>query len=623
MNDSTVPSTDTPGKTAIAGAGTFYLDTNGEIRNEPDRNLDFHYNVTSLLASGCPGGCFTFHIVDIVYDVLFIELEIENPTSLQVWDVRLLYIDLAGKSVLNPDGYIDLFGYLFKPFTAFAKEYGNRAFPVGPGGTDTEMLELKWPAGKPAYVNYLIEVSLGGNCDEPYLVEGSVDPITTTGGLAIIHSKAYDWADDNMVCYADWSSLGGSVEEMQMTSEGHGFRGFILEIDVPAGLAPGLYPVILCAEEPVPKLLRIYNIIQAEVTENTEPINLSDDDVPTQLNFTSKTVNAWNDHIYVVWSEDITGDSKSEIMLKEFNGEWLDEVMVSSETFDLNIWSNPSIAVNQANGNVHVLWEGYADMNMAIGYNKRVGETWQDPNILFRGAFCMDSQIDVEDNDEVHIVLQDSDGPFLCIYWIHDPGTGVFADPFVLAEDISPMTPFYSPAIDHDNTGWVHVPFTTGMNGNNNVAYKRWNGTSWNALYYITNDFKSMWQDITVAPDRKATLIFRKNDTNDLAMRQWTGSWELTDHPVTSGAAIFGIPNIDADSNGNIHLAYCGESDGDRDIYYMVMDATSLVWTAPVNLSNNTSDSENPSLLVGSDDRVHIVWQDDLDGDWDVYYLEM
>jgi hypothetical protein len=106
-------------------------------------------------------------------------------------------------------------------------------------------------------------------------------------------------------------------------------------------------------------------------------------------------------------------------------------------------------------------------------------------------------------------------------------------------------------------------------------------------------------------------------------MKTWSGSWESGEHRVTSGADVFGVPNSDCDSLGNVHLAYCGQSDGDRDIYYTVHNEASGEWSAPINLTDNTSDSQDPSLFVGPDDSVHIVWDDNVDGNYGVYYLSL
>ncbi len=88
INDSTPEAAFSTGETAIAGSGQIVLDPSGTAEIIPDRNAEWHYNVTSLLASGCPGGCFKFTIQNVTGEVWTIELSIENPTALQVHDVR-------------------------------------------------------------------------------------------------------------------------------------------------------------------------------------------------------------------------------------------------------------------------------------------------------------------------------------------------------------------------------------------------------------------------------------------------------------------------------------------------------------------------------------------------------
>jgi len=614
------------GSHTIAAAGTFVLDKETGVLMEPSRDLSFHFNVTGFLQSSCPGGCIHIKIIDITDEIWTIEITIENPTSIQVYDVRVIYYNLAGKKVLNPDGYIDLYGKPVSPFTAFAKEYTNRAFPVGPNGKDSEILELLWPAGKPSYVAYLVDVSVGGNCNEPYMIEADIsNPIPQSGGNATVKSTVFDWQDSPNDCFLDWRILGGNVVQMPLVGQGTGYRAFEMEIDVAAGYTPGEYPLILDALEHKATIVHLYDIVIAEVTKKITPIKLSGDGYSAFLNFTSKTIGAFGDDVYVVWSDDSLISNKPQIYLKEYkDGMWLDKFKLTDATGDQDRWYNPSIAVNALTGDLHFIWEGYvyAYAYSVIVYKDRRNDVWSGNKTLFLGAFCQDSQLTVENNSEIHIVFQDSDGPFLCLYWIHDPGTGTFELASILAESSWPGDPYYAPAIDHDSEGWVHVPFMSGAGGENNIGYKRYNGTSWSGLTWLTSDYNSFYPDITVAANRKATMIYRKDD-NDLWMKTWTGSWETGEHRVTTGAMIFGVPNCDADSNGNVHLAYCGQSDGDMDIYYTMHDESSDTWSAPVNLSDNTSDSCYPSLFVGPDDAVHIVWVDDINSECGVYYLSM
>lgn len=609
------------GQNSITQTGQIILSEDGNLQIVPDRGVSGHYNVTGWLS----GGYFTYRLLGFADRVLTVELKIVNPTSLQVYDVRVMYTDLQGKTVLNPDGYTDLFGNPICPFTAFGKEYTRRAFPVGPGGVDTEILELYWPMGNSIYVGYLIEVSLGGNCDEPYKIEPSVsNTVPATGGQTTISAHVSVWQDESTQCWCDLTNIGGSNVQMALTGSGSGYRDYEYLVDVLPGMDAGEYPVLITAKEFTPNEVHLYNYAVVEVTPSFAPVKLTNDDINNYLNFTSKTIATYDDHVYVVFSEDANQDGSQEIGMKEFNGSsWGPKTLVSPLSSPGQLWRDPSIAINQSNGDLHVLYEGMVSEFMSLGYRKRIGTTWNPHVHLFTGSFCLDSQIDVKSNGEVHIVFQDSTGPFFCIYWIHDPGTGTFDTPFIMAMDsYSPMNPYYAPAIDHDINGLVHIPFTTGFNGANSIGYRRWENGIWTDVTFVLSDYQSMWQDITVAPDNKATMMYRKLD-DQLWMVQWDGTWNLNEMPVTSGMHIQGIPNCDSDSQGNIHLAFIDDAGGDYDVFYTVMDHVSLVWSTPVNLSENPSKSQKQSLVVDENDNVHIIWQDNADGDEDIYYVKM
>ena len=513
-----------------------------------------------------------------------------------------------------------MFGHAFCPFTAFAKENPNRAFPVGPGAIDTEILELGWPVGQPWFISYIIEVSLGGNCDEPWMIDGSIsNDIPASGGSATISASLYDWQDDEYECWCDWSAIGGVIEQMAITGGDIGRRDYELEINTAPGIPVGQYPIIIGSLDVLP----VYKIIKATISEQPEPINITNDDIENKLNFTSKTVSAYGNEVYVVWSEYSDISESTEIYFNEcIDGTWGEKLLLFASVNPGDIYQYPSIAVNESTGDLHAITEGMTGGSQGIAYRKRVGKLWGDLQALIEDPFGMDVQLDVENDGKVHIAFHGADGPFFCIKHLLDPGTGIFNPAETLMMGMSPMDAFYAPAMDHDNLGNFHMTATTGFGGANGIAYKLWDGSSWSATGMVLNDNESMWQDISVAPNRKATMVYVKDDSN-LWMKQFDGMWEIPEHQVTSDAQMYGIPNLDSDSLGNMHLAYSGETDGDRDIYYTVMDEATEIWTTPVNLSDNSSESENPGLFVGPDDTVHIVWQDNGDGDYDVYYLAL
>jgi len=80
-------------------------------------------------------------------------------------------------------------------------------------------------------------------------------------------------------------------------------------------------------------------------------------------------------------------------------------------------------------------------------------------------------------------------------------------------------------------------------------------------------------------------------------------------------------PAIALDAQGNPHVVWSEErSDAGRDIYYSRWDGTS--WTGPFAVTATTSRSMRPHLAVDSAGLVHIVWEDDRDGQIKIFYSQ-
>lgn len=261
----------TPSSGGLLHSGSFDIDLDTmSITQIPDRQSDLVYDITGFLPDKCPGGCFRFAIVGVVGTVLEIELTIENPLAIQVYDVRIQYLNTLGKTVLNPDSYIDYMGTPISniyPFTAFAKETGNRAFPVGPGGIDTETLFLDFPPGSPSSVNYAITASLPGNVGEPFEISemNQTGDLTPSGGSATIRCKVEDHQGDFSGVYLDATPFTGAP--VQMPTPGGGM--FEVAISNTAGAPIGVYNQLIMALSPNSQNISIYNYVEITVVEET------------------------------------------------------------------------------------------------------------------------------------------------------------------------------------------------------------------------------------------------------------------------------------------------------------------------------------------------------------------
>ncbi len=249
-------------------SGSFEIDLETtSITQIENRQPEFVYDITGFLPDKCPGGCFRFTIVGVVGTVLEIELTLENPLAIQAYDVRVEYIELFGKTVINPDSYTDFLGTPISgihPFTAFAKEEANRAFPLGPGGIDTETLFLDFPPGSPSSVNYAITASLPDNAGEPYEIsemaqEGELTPLD---GTPIISCKVDDHQDDVSYVFLDATPFTGVP--VQMMPSGGGI--YEVEISNTEEAPVGTYNQLIMALSSNPQNISTYNYVEITVT---------------------------------------------------------------------------------------------------------------------------------------------------------------------------------------------------------------------------------------------------------------------------------------------------------------------------------------------------------------------
>ena len=261
--------------TALCYQGTFEIDLESQtITQHENREASTVYDITGFLPDKCPGGCFRFAIVGVVGTVLEIELTLENPLAIQVYDARVEYKNLFGKTVLNPDSYTDFLGTPITgihPFTAFAKENPNRAFPVGPSGIDSETLFLDFPPGAPSAVNYAITVHVPGQTPEPYEISemAQTGTLTVTGGSATISCKVDDHQGNISGVYMDARPFTGSPVQLLFNDP-----KWEVEISNTVGAPEGIYNQLIMALSPNPQNISTYNYVEVTVDSDVQWKNI-------------------------------------------------------------------------------------------------------------------------------------------------------------------------------------------------------------------------------------------------------------------------------------------------------------------------------------------------------------
>jgi hypothetical protein len=121
----------------------------------------------------------------------------------------------------------------------------------------------------------------------------------------------------------------------------------------------------------------------------------------------------------------------------------------------------------------------------------------------------------------------------------------------------------------------------------------------------------------------RPTLAFTQNgvahavwETNFRLQYAWRapgGTWSAP-QPIAYGFS----PHMLVDDRGALHVAFVNLFEGDYDIYYITMQGGT--WSLPINMSYTSGGSFLPRLALGSDQVLHVVWQDNTPGYWTTYY---
>jgi len=126
--------------------------------------------------------------------------------------------------------------------------------------------------------------------------------------------------------------------------------------------------------------------------------------------------------------------------------------------------------------------------------------------------------------------------------------------------------------------------------------------------------------------DRPITVTVNATDLKSNVMDEYSYSFRTQmrsfgkNKKVNLGNLKKGRPATVSDSNGDIWAAWhAGPIGGSRDIYVGKLAAGADNFGSGVQLTNNADDQCNPVIAIGSDDKLYVAWQDNRQGDWDIY----
>jgi hypothetical protein len=95
---------------------------------------------------------------------------------------------------------------------------------------------------------------------------------------------------------------------------------------------------------------------------------------------------------------------------------------------------------------------------------------------------------------------------------------------------------------------------------------------------------------------------------------QWQPDVRVTNDPGSSGRPIIAV------SNNFLHIVWNDNRDGNHGIYYKRSMDSGLNWSADIRLTNTPGTSQYVNIIANGS-NVHVVWQNNFEGNAEIYYV--
>jgi len=335
--------------------------------------------------------------------------------------------------------------------------------------------------------------------------------------------------------------------------------------------------------------------------------------------------------IHVVWRD--TRDGIQQIYYKRSTDggtTWGSDIKLTNLTVDPGSWIYGSIATNGGD-TVHMVWFDNRTDNFEIYYRRSIdgGASWEsevrltnDPGVSFF------ANIASTPTGSLHVVWHDSRDGNYEIYYKRSTDGGTTWESDVRLTD----NPSFSgrPFIAVEGS-FVCVVWFDERDGNTEIYYKQSadGGATWGPDVRLTNDPSSSQLSY---PNARCVAVFGslvyvvwhdgRDGNNEIYYKRSTDggiTWQ-TDTRLTSNDATSKDPSVAADNTGGVHVVWSDGRDPYDEIYYKLSADSGGTWGPDIRLTFNPQYSQFPCIAVGSLDRLHVVWHDDRDGNYEIYY---
>jgi hypothetical protein len=264
-----------------------------------------------------------------------------------------------------------------------------------------------------------------------------------------------------------------------------------------------------------------------------------------------------------------------------------------SEPLWLGDGLNPKIGIDN-NGVIHVLW--VSQLNRMFYRSRSSAGIWSETADL--GQTYLSASLAVDTHGGVHILFDCHTGmgcPSNSIFYLERLATGVWQPALAVAE----QTPYRALA--------------TGPDGSVHIIWQRYG----QGQFYRARGADGQWSDpekaggegytihmpsMAIDPNGGIHISFTEPALGYYLSRVPGGMWTATPLPKAYGSA-----DLFVDRLGNVYLVGRSHILAEMGTYYRYK-TTASAWSEPVLITTAWSESDQPSITVDQQDRVHVIY---------------
>jgi CARDB/BNR repeat-like domain len=332
-----------------------------------------------------------------------------------------------------------------------------------------------------------------------------------------------------------------------------------------------------------------------------------------------------NGHIHIVWSDDTPGNA--EIYYKRSTDGGTTWSSARRLTWTSGQSYGPATAID-SNNTIHIVWRDDTPGNAEIYYKKSTdeGTTWSSvQRLTWNSVYSITPALAIDSNNNIHVVCRDDTPGNGEIYYRRSTDGGTIWSSFKRLTWTSGSSEY--PAIATDSSNHIHVVWHDFTPGAPEIYYKRstdggatWSSDqrlTWHSLYSLgpaiaidsSQTVHVVWHDYRVG----APEIYYKRSTD--GGTTWSPDQRLTwlsGDSYESGIAI--------DLSSTLHVVWQDNMPGNFEIYYKRSSDGGTAWSTAQRLTWNSLDSLSPAMATDSNNTIHIVWSDNAPGNREIYY---